>query len=72
MAAGPAAQLGEDISQAGSGDGMKQAVVSRMLEKEREKNLQNSPIPLMLHYPYRFWSLHQRYTELVFKIFNTV
>ncbi len=38
MAAGPAAQLGEDISQAGSGDGMKQAVVSHMLEKEREKS----------------------------------
>lgn len=39
MAAGPAARWGEDISQAGSGDGMKQEVVSHMLEKEREKNL---------------------------------
>ncbi len=35
MAAGPAAQLEEDISQAGSGDGMKQAVASHMLEREK-------------------------------------
>lgn len=43
MAAGPAAQLGEDISQAGSGDGMKRAVVSHMLEKEREKKSSEFP-----------------------------